>query len=63
MEKVSDERRKGDIDTEHAIIAEMWKLVGNSAFGRTGMDKSKFSKTELVQLYLKMRINMGKLLK
>lgn len=45
MEKVSDERRKGDIDPDHAIIAEMWKLVGNSAFGRTGMNKKKFSKT------------------
>ena len=45
-QKVSDERRKGDIDPNHAIIAEMWKLIGNSAFGRTGMDKSKFRKTE-----------------
>jgi len=45
MDKVSDERRKGDIDPEHGIIAEMWKLVGNSAFGRTGMNKSKFTKT------------------
>jgi len=23
----------------------MWKLVGNSAFGRTGMNKNKFYKT------------------
>ena len=42
VQKVSDERRKGDQDPNHAIIAEMWKLVGNSAFGRTGMNKSKF---------------------
>jgi hypothetical protein len=45
MDKVSDERRKGDINPDYSIIAEMWKLVGNSAFGRTGMNKSKFSKT------------------
>jgi hypothetical protein len=41
MEKVSEERRKGDADPKYAIIAEMWKLVGNSAFGRTGMNKNK----------------------
>ena len=41
MEKVSEERRKGDTDPKYAIIAEMWKLVGNSAFGRTGINKSK----------------------
>ena len=46
MEKVSEERRKGDIDPDHEIIAEMWKLVGNSAFGRTGMDKSKHTQTK-----------------
>jgi hypothetical protein len=44
-EKVSEERRKGDVDKKYAIIAEMWKLVGNSAFGRTGMNKSKFNET------------------
>ena len=41
MDKVTNERRKGDDDLKYAIIAEMWKLVGNSAFGRTGMNKSK----------------------
>jgi hypothetical protein len=45
VKKVSDERRKGDINPDYAIIAEMWKLLGNSAFGRTGMNKNKFSKT------------------
>ena len=44
MLKVSEERRKGDIDPDHSIIAEMWKLVGNSAFGRTGMNKNRFTK-------------------
>jgi hypothetical protein len=41
---VSDERRKGDVDTTHAIIGEAAKLVGNSAYGRTGMNKNKFQK-------------------
>jgi hypothetical protein len=44
-QKVSDERRKGDADPDYAPIAEMWKLVGNSAFGRTGMNKNKFKRT------------------
>ncbi|ULU08451.1 hypothetical protein L3Y34_019562 [Caenorhabditis briggsae] len=39
-----DERRKGDIDSKYAIISEGAKLVGNSAFGRTGMDKNKHKK-------------------
>jgi hypothetical protein len=41
---VSDERRKGDVDTTHAIIGESAKLVGNSAYGRTGMNKNIFQK-------------------
>lgn len=45
VKKVSDERRKGDLDKKYAIIAEMWKLIGNSAFGRTGMNKNKFHNT------------------
>jgi hypothetical protein len=40
-EQVSDARRQGDIDPSQQMIAEMMKLVGNSAFGRSGMDKSK----------------------
>ena len=42
VEWVSDERRKGDKDTRYAIIAEAAKTVGNSAYGRTGMNKNKF---------------------
>lgn len=41
MEKVSNARRDGDVDNSQAMIAEMMKLVGNSAFGRSGMDKTK----------------------
>ncbi|RAW20242.1 hypothetical protein PC110_g23316, partial [Phytophthora cactorum] len=41
MEAVSNARREGDADKSKAIIAEMMKLVGNSAFGRSGMDMSK----------------------
>ena len=41
---VSDERRKGDIDITYAIIGEAAKLVGNSAYGRTGMNKNNFQK-------------------
>ncbi|RAW21813.1 hypothetical protein PC110_g21746, partial [Phytophthora cactorum] len=41
MEAVSNARREGDADKSKAMIAEMMKLVGNSAFGRSGMDMSK----------------------
>ncbi|KAG3125836.1 hypothetical protein C6341_g25611 [Phytophthora cactorum] len=41
MEAVSNARREGDVDKSKAMIAEMMKLVGNSAFGRSGMDMSK----------------------
>ena len=44
-DKVSEERRKGDLNPKYKIIGDMWKNVGNSAFGRTGMNKSKFSNT------------------
>ena len=37
MDDVSSARRVGDEDK----IAEMMKLVGNSAFGRSDMDMSK----------------------
>ena len=41
---VSQERRKGDVDTTYAIIGEAAKLVGNSAYGRTGMNKNNIQK-------------------
>ncbi|KAG3204484.1 hypothetical protein PC129_g22573 [Phytophthora cactorum] len=41
MEAVSNARREGDVDKSKAMITEMMKLVGNSAFGRSGMDMSK----------------------
>ena len=46
MDWVTNERRKGDVDLMYAIIAECAKLVGNSAFGRTGMDKNKHKKVK-----------------
>lgn len=46
MDEVSNARRGGDVDKDKAMIAEMMKLVGNSAFGRSGMDKSKHKDTK-----------------
>ena len=46
MDWVSNERRKGDTDLKYKIIAEGAKLVGNSAFGRTGMDKNKHKRVK-----------------
>ena len=41
MHRVSDERRKGDIDVKYATILECTKVIGNSSFGRTVVDKSE----------------------
>ncbi|GMF30019.1 unnamed protein product [Phytophthora lilii] len=38
---VSNARREGDANKSKAMISEMMKLVGNSAFGLSGMDMSK----------------------
>lgn len=46
MEWVTNERRKGDVDIKYAIIADAAKIVGNSAFGRTAMDKNKHKKVK-----------------
>ena len=48
VEFVSNERRNGDRDDCYAIIAESAKLVGNSAYGRTAMNKSKFKNVKFV---------------
>ena len=42
---VSDERRKGDADDKYKIIGEEIKNIGNSAYGRTSMNKAKHNKT------------------
>ncbi|POM58539.1 LOW QUALITY PROTEIN: Hypothetical protein PHPALM_36799 [Phytophthora palmivora] len=41
VEAVSNARREDDTDKSKAMIAEMTKLVGNSAFGRSVMDTGK----------------------
>ncbi|KAG2826262.1 hypothetical protein PC118_g22490 [Phytophthora cactorum] len=41
MEAVSNARHEGNADKSKAMITEMMQLVGNSAFGRSGMDMSK----------------------
>lgn len=56
---VSDARRDGDKDPSMAIRADSTKLVGNSAFGRTGMNKSKHNTTKyLTDIYkARRRVN------
>ncbi|GMF55832.1 unnamed protein product [Phytophthora fragariaefolia] len=41
VDQVSDARREGDVDDSKAMIADMMKLVGNAAFGRSGIDMTK----------------------
>ncbi|GMF32909.1 unnamed protein product [Phytophthora lilii] len=48
MNQVSDARRGGDVDDSKAMIADMMKLVGNAAFGRSGMDMSKHKEVEFL---------------
>jgi len=43
-EMVSDARRKGDTDKSKAVIADSMKLVGNSAFGKSGINQTKHKK-------------------
>ncbi|KAG4055236.1 hypothetical protein PC123_g9666 [Phytophthora cactorum] len=58
MDAVSSARRVGDEDKSKSMIAEMMKLVGNSAFGRSGMDMSKHKqvKYESKEAKIKSRI-------
>ncbi|GMF36857.1 unnamed protein product [Phytophthora lilii] len=48
MNQVSDARREGDVDDSKAMIADMMKLVGNAAFGRSGMDMTKHKEVEFM---------------
>ncbi|GMF37847.1 unnamed protein product [Phytophthora lilii] len=65
MKAVSKARREGDVDKSKAMIAEMMKLVGNSAFGRSGMDMSSIKRssmsraTKLVRTRLNTLLSMG----
>ena len=43
MDWVMDKRHLGDVELRYAILAKAAKTVGNSAFGRTIMNKNKFS--------------------
>ena len=49
-ELVSDERRKGDIDSDYKIIGYEIKNIGNSGYGRTSMNKSKHASTTFCDL-------------
>ena len=44
VERISNERRKGDADPKYKVIGNNIKDVGNTAFGRTAMDKNKHKK-------------------
>ncbi len=46
---VSNARRTGDVDKLLEFFADTMKLVGNSAFGSTGMDKSKHVNVKMVR--------------
>ena len=43
--KVSDARRRGDADPDTSILADTFKLVGNSAYGKITMNKARQTDT------------------
>ncbi|GMF15815.1 unnamed protein product [Phytophthora lilii] len=55
MEAVSDARHDRDVDKSKEMIADMMKLVGNAAFGRSGMDKSKHKEVKYEPDCVKVR--------
>jgi hypothetical protein len=48
-EEVSDARREGDIDPSKKIIGDTCKLIGNSSFGRTIMNKEQHTSVKFVK--------------
>ena len=49
MKLISDARRSGDVDNALSFFADTMKLIGNSAFGSTGMEKSKHINVKMVR--------------
>ena len=55
--RVSEARRQGDVDRSKAIIAETYKLLGNSAYGKTVTNVTKHAEISFVSAdKLKRRI-------
>lgn len=54
---ITKARIAGDANEGDSVIAECMKLVGNSAFGRSGMDKSKHSEIKYVASNNEKKIN------
>ena len=50
VDTVSDARRGGDVDINKKMFGEMMKLVGNSFFGRSGMDMTKHKATSYIHV-------------
>ena len=48
VNEVTERRKEGARDKTKAMLGQLWKLTGNSAYGVTLIDKMKYNKTELV---------------
>ena len=48
MEEVSEARRKGDISKDYELIGDMNKLMGNSSYGGTIMNKLKHERVSII---------------
>ncbi|CEG45699.1 chromodomain protein, putative [Plasmopara halstedii] len=51
IESVSNARQEGDVDKSKAMIADMIKVVGTSAFNQAGMDISKHKEVKYESIY------------
>lgn len=49
VDKVTDDRRQGDINKSLELKSSLFKLVGVSAFGGTIMNKEKFQEVKYIQ--------------
>lgn len=53
VDKVTDDRREGDVDKSQELKSALSKLVGVSAFGGTIINQEKFQKTKYVEGFKK----------
>src|SRR5690348_10968234 len=60
---VSNARRSGDVDKSLECFADTMKLIGNSAFGCTGMDKSKHVNVRMVRQNIALKLRNSYLFK
>ena len=49
VQEITEKRKEGSRNPDKAVLAQTYKLIGNSSYGSMLMDQMKFEKTSLVQ--------------